>query len=152
MKFTFGKNIVREKSTLISYDSSGIKKLEYKFKGVKDKEREMLEYELYNKINLNFWLFETTYNIEFNEMLLKEFFIKILVSEILEGYKNIKDVDELFNISRDILNKIFRILKDNNILNPSISDITKILDNMKVNTIQDEAMYYYEDIIKKEKK
>ena len=137
MEFSFGKKYEK-----ISISNSDGVKAEYKSK-MSEKEQE-LEEKLIHKLKLNAYVLELSTKVKFDSELTKAFILKVLVSQILEGYKSIRDFKELLDISVDILNKIFEILKNNNKLEPEMLDFLKIIDNMKINSIQKDAQYYYE--------
>ena len=146
------KGTKKEKHTIIRSDGEKIEKLEFKVKGNNDLEKEKLEKELYNKVDLSIYAYEIVYDIKFSDDFSKPLLTKILTKQILNGYKSIKNINELKEIAKDIIGKIFIILDNNNIPNPTMNDIMRIIDNMRISTIESDAKYYYETIMRKEKK
>ena len=134
---------------LVRSNGETIEKLEYKSNN--NKEKMNLLNKLYPEVNLLISSYELINNIIFADSFSRNILITILANEIFDGYEDRKDIEELIIIANDIIGEIFNILKDNNMIEPSMNDVMRIIDNMRINTISKYAKYYYETIILKEK-
>lgn len=135
---------------LVRSNGETIEKLEYKSNN--NKEKMNLLNKLYPEVNLLISSYELINNIIFADSFSRNILITILANEIIDGYEDRKDIEELIIIANDIIGEIFNILKDNNMIEPSMNDVMRIIDNMRINTISKDAKYYYETIMLKEKK
>lgn len=137
----------KESYKLIRSDGNKIEKLEFKLKD----NNKMLN-KLYPNVDLLISSYELINNIQFADSFSRNILVKILTKQIIDGYSDVKDIDELDIIANDIIGSIFKILKDNNMLEPSMNDIMRIIDNMRISYISKDAKYYYETVMLKEKK
>ena len=135
---------------LVRSNGETIEKLEYKSNN--NKEKMNLLNKLYPEVNLLISSYELINNIIFADSFSRNILITMLANEIIDGYEDRKDIEELIIIANDIIGEIFNILKDNNMIEPSMNDVMRIIDNMRINTISKDAKYYYETIMLKEKK
>ena len=141
----------KESYTLIRSDGNKLEKLTF---NLNDNNRENINLfnKLYSKINLLIYSYELTNNIKFSDLFSREVLVKLITKQIIDGYSDVKDIDELDIIGNDIIGEIFNILKNNDMLEPSMNDIMRIVDNMRISSISKDAKYYYETVLLKEKK
>lgn len=141
----------KESYTLIRSDGNKVEKLTF---NLNDNNRENINLfnKLYSKINLLIYSYELTNNIKFSDLFSREVLVKLITKQIIDGYSDVKDIDELDIIGNDIIGEIFNILKNNDMLEPSMNDIMRIVDNMRISSISKDAKYYYETVLLKEKK
>lgn len=141
----------KESYTLIRSDGNKVEKLTF---NLNDNNRENINLfnKLYSKINLLIYSYELTNNIKFSDLFSREVLVKLITKQIIDGYSDVKDIDELDIIGNDIIGEIFNILKNNDMLEPSMNDIMRIVDNMRISSISKDAKYYYETVMLKEKK